>query len=60
MEDTTNKNNIKMIVMSILIFFSCIIIVFALSIVFGMRTFSTVSNFYDRPAASISFHDHRL
>ena len=59
-KDETNSKNIKMLFASVLIFFSCIAIVFLMSVIFGMGEYSSVVNPYDRPRASYSYHDHRI
>jgi len=60
MEDKTNKQNMKMLLVYIMSFFACIVIVMLMSVIFGFGLPSTVVNPYDRPASSLSFHDHRL
>ena len=60
MKDTTNSENIKMFLASIFIFFACIIIVMVMGILFGMQQKDTISHSYDRPVASMEYHDHRI
>lgn len=60
MVDNTNKQNIKMIFLYIATFFICIVLVAVMSIIFGDRLYDQVSHYYDKPASSYSYHDHRL
>lgn len=60
LNDSTNNNNIKMFLLSILAFFVCLILIVALSVFFGMHVFDPVSHALDRPVASMEYHDHRV
>ena len=60
MKDTTNSENIKMFLASIFMLFACIIIVMVMGVVFGMQQYDPISHAYDRPVASMEYHDHRI
>jgi hypothetical protein len=55
-----NKNIVKTILLAPVILLVAVMIVVVLSVLFGMESYSLVSNHYDRPIASMSYHDHRI
>lgn len=59
-KDTTNTQNIKMFFLGLFSFFVCILLIAIIGILFGMKQFNPISNFYDRPASTFCFHDHRI
>lgn len=58
--DPTNSGNLKMLARTIIVFIVVILLIIVCSVLFGMESYSLVSNSYDRPIASMSYHDHRL
>ena len=60
LKDKTNIDNIKMILLSILAFFICIILVIVMGVVFGNHMYDPMTHTLDIPIASMEYHDHRV
>jgi hypothetical protein len=60
MRDETNLKNVRMFFLYIVVFIMAMILLVGCSVLFGGQVYSSVSNAYDRPVASMGFHDHRL
>jgi hypothetical protein len=60
MIDETNLRNVRMFITYVVVFIMAMILLIGCSVLFGGQIYSSASNAYDRPVASMGFHDHRL
>ena len=60
MKDTLNTNNIKTLLLFIVVFVMCIAVVLFVGVLFGNTYYNPISTSYDRPVASMEYKDHRV